>query len=323
MNKKSVFNVLRVVISVGLLALLIWLMRNSFGEVMLALRKSNKLLIFLSFLLFLVGMILLSIRLRLIIKAQDLIVTQSEATSLIFVGQFFNNFLPTSVGGDIVKIYYIAKKTGKKLSSFAAVFFDRLLGTFTLVITVLLTYIFVKEAAANKSIMTFMVIAVSVAIPVCLILFSRRIAKKIPFLGRLLRLFKLEDKMKEIYEIIYTYKKHPRLLVNAILISFALQVVTFYAVYFMARGLNCYVPLKMIFLFMPIISTVSMAPSINGLGVREGSFVLLFGPLMGKEAAFALSILWLAINFCASLIGGVLYLFGKQFRFKGGVAIND
>jgi hypothetical protein len=40
--------------------------------------------------------------------------------------------------------------------------------------------------------------------------------------------------------------------------------------------------------------------------------VFFFGPLVGKEGAFALAIMWLAINVCLSFIGGILYLFGTK-----------
>ena len=88
----------------------------------------------------------------------------------------------------------------------------------------------------------------------------------------------------------------------------------FCAVYLVIRSLGYHVSLKLVFLWMPIISTAAMAPSINGLGVREGAFVLFFQSAMGKQGAFALSILWFGINFCISLIGGVFYLFTRQHK---------
>jgi hypothetical protein len=120
--------------------------------------------------------------------------------------------------------------------------------------------------------------------------------------------------MKALYEIIYNYKKHPALIINAIFISLLLQCVMFYSVYLIARSLNFCIPVKIVFLLMPIITTAAMAPSINGLGVREGSFVFFFGPFVGKHGAFAISLIWLALNFGVSVIGGVLYLFNRQYK---------
>lgn len=315
MNKRLGFNVLRITVSVGLILFLLWIMRGSLEGVLLTIKKINKLLLLVSFIFFLLGYLLLSIRFKFIMRAQHLKITVKEAISLTLIGQFFSNFLPTTIGGDLVKVYYASKSTGKKLPSLACVIFDRLLGTFTLILMMFGASLFVKKSPYSRSITTFVIISSIVSLAMILIFFSRRIAKRVPFLSPLLRVFNLEEKMKGIYDIIYNYKKHPRLIINAVCISIALQLISFYSGYLLIRGLNFYVPLRMVFLLLPIITTVSMAPSINGLGVRESAFVILFGPLMTKEGAFALSILWGGLTLSISLIGGITYLFSKQYRF--------
>ena len=76
------------------------------------------------------------------------------------------------------------------------------------------------------------------------------------------------------------------------------------------------IPIIDILLRMPIISILSLLPSINGLGLREGSTVVFFGPIIGKENAFAVSILWLFVLFVTSIIGGVIYGLSPQFKIK-------
>ena len=145
MNKKLIFNLLRTIISAGLLALIIWFMRDSIDDVGEAIKKINKSVFLISFLLFLLGYLLLSLRLKYIMGAQNLKISFRESISLTLTGQFFSNFLPTSIGGDVVKAYYASVITGKKAQSFASVVFDRMLGTFTLVLMVLFSYFFVKN----------------------------------------------------------------------------------------------------------------------------------------------------------------------------------
>jgi hypothetical protein len=74
---------------------------------------------------------------------------------------------------------------------------------------------------------------------------------------------------------------------------------------------------------MPIISAVSLLPSINGLGVREGSTVLFFGPIIGKENAFVVSILWFLVLFVTSIAGGLIYALSPQFKIKWGDVKED
>jgi len=61
---------------------------------------------------------------------------------------------------------------------------------------------------------------------------------------------------------------------------------------------------------------MSLLPSINGLGLREGATVLLFGPLIGKTSAFAVSVLVIAMLLATSLVGGLIYAISPQFRVK-------
>ncbi len=313
-NKKLAFNIIRVLVSIGLIAFLFWMMRGSIGEVGLVIKGADKLMLFASFLISLVVIVFLGFRLRMIMKAQHINIALWDTVYLTFIGQFFNNFLPTSTGGDIVKAYYASKKTGRKVHSIACIIMDRLLGTFTLVVMVLSASLIVKKSFLSKSVTSFIIIAIIVSAVIMLVLFSKRVAKKIPFMKFLSRFLNADGKTKDLYDIIYNYKSHPSLLINALGMSILLQAVSFFSVYLIIRSLGFSVPLKLVFLWMPIISTASMAPSINGLGVREGTFVFFFGPLMGKQGAFALGLLFLGINFTTSLIGGVFYIFTKHHK---------
>lgn len=323
MNKKTLLNLIRVLISVGLIAFLFWLMRGSLGDVAATIKKVNKPLLFLSFIIYAGSISLLGVRLKFIMTAQRLHITLRRAAYLTFIGFFFNNFLPTSAGGDVVKAYYAVKWTHKKMPTIACIILDRIIGTFTFFVMAFMAYLFIKVAFADKLIKTFIAVTAIASLVIIAMLFNKRIAGSIPFIGAIFRMFNLEEKMKGIYEVLHNYKAHPRLLLNAVFISVALQIATFSAVYVIARGLNVLLPFKYVLLLMPIICTASMAPSINGLGVREGSFVFFFGPIIGKEEAFALSILWLGVSFGVSLIGGALYLIGSKEKIPAIIKMKE
>lgn len=311
MIKKILLNLLRIVVSVGLIIFLFWLMRGSLGDVASAIKKANIPLLLISLVCFVSSIMLQGVRLDAIMKAQNLDITLKEVIRLTFIGQFFSNFLPTSVGGDVVKAYYASRQTKKKIPSIACIFLDRVLGTVTLFIMLLVTCLFVKGAFLNKYIKVFLFITLAASIAVALVFFNKNIAKTFrPFVNK----FKASKAIKHFYELVHNYKRHPGLLSGALLISALLQLISFFAAYLITISLHCPVPLKEVLLLMPIVCTMGMAPSISGLGVVEGSFVFFFGPFMGKEAAFALSILWRGCNFFVSLTGGVLYLFKKDHK---------
>lgn len=67
-------------------------------------------------------------------------------------------------------------------------------------------------------------------------------------------------------------------------------------------------PISRLLLIIPIIWTVSMLPSLNGLGVREGAFVYFLKGYIGTEKAFAISLLWLGLIIFYSIVGGIYQL---------------
>ena len=74
------------------------------------------------------ALLLIALRWRMLLKIQDVEISLWEATRLTFLGQFFNSIVPGTVGGDLVKAYYVAKHTPKTAAVIVSVFVDRLLG---------------------------------------------------------------------------------------------------------------------------------------------------------------------------------------------------
>jgi uncharacterized membrane protein YbhN (UPF0104 family) len=99
------------------------------------------------------------------------------------------------------------------------------------------------------------------------------------------------------------------------------QSASILVLYAMSLALGAHAPLMYFFLLVPVVHLVSMLPSLNGLGIREGAYVYFLGPYIGKEYALALGILWLGLLFLLSLLGGVVYLLRQDYhvRFKEAV----
>ena len=118
--------------------------------------------------------------------------------------------------------------------------------------------------------------------------------------------------MEKPHSSFLAFKGKKTLLLKTFSISLLAQFFSFLAVYFLIKGLYGFVPLIRVVLIMPIIYIASMFPSINGLGVREGAFLVLFRPLIGAEKAFALSLLWLFLYILIGILGGFVYAFAKH-----------
>jgi hypothetical protein len=122
-------------------------------------------------------------------------------------------------------------------------------------------------------------------------------------------LARIRPRAASLYEAITPYAAARREIGLSILLSFAFQGVVIGVVFLNAHALHHDFPLTAVAVFVPLISLGGMLPvSVNGLGVREALYILLFGRVGATtELAVALALLYLAVTFVASLPGGVLY----------------
>ena len=123
---------------------------------------------------------------------------------------------------------------------------------------------------------------------------------------------RFHDTVHRVYEAVQRYWTHRRTLLLALGLSLILQSLVITIFYLISLALNLSVPLRYFFLFVPLISVISMLPiSVAGLGLREGSAVYLFTKVgLDSAGALSLSLLWFAVTALCSGLGGVVFLFG-------------
>jgi uncharacterized membrane protein YbhN (UPF0104 family) len=95
----------------------------------------------------------------------------------------------------------------------------------------------------------------------------------------------------------------------AVGLSFLFQAVVIGVVFLNALALGQSFSISALAVFVPLISLAGMVPvTVNGLGVREALYVLLFGQLgTSHDLSVSLALLYLAVTFMASLPGGIVY----------------
>lgn len=299
---------LRTVITLIFITLLYLSFRGELGEILQVLKGISPSYFLFCFLLQILVIGLISARLKLIFKSQGLILSLTEVVELSFLGIFFNNFLPTAAGGDLPKAFYAYKKTKKKIASFACVVGDRIIGLFTLVLMAFIGILLLWQEL-NRSIKVAVSSLFLVGSFLLLFLFNHRMAKSIKFLFSPLKKFGLEKKIEAIYDFLHTMSKNKKLLCQALFLSIAAQTLGVVSAFMLIQGLSVSESFLKLFVILPLIVTLSMLPSLNGLGIREGAFVYFLGGTIGKRSALAFSLLWLALLGMQSLIGGIYYLF--------------
>lgn len=306
--KKFLSLFVRILVSVSLMALLFYLVRDKTEELFSALRSTNVALFFAAFLFMVTTLVIVSARLKELLTVQKAHLSLKEISYLTFIGYFFNNFLPTSVGGDFAKAHYASKFTKLKLESFTSVFMDRLIGSATLFVIGLIGAFASARVIKNNTIiylLTGLVICVFFA---SFILLNRKFAGNFTFLLKPFLRPRLEEKLKKIYDAINNYKNRKDVIGYALLISIAAQVAAIFAVFFVAKSISVPIPLSSLFFVVPVSGALGMLPSINGLGIREGAFVYCLKNIVPIEKALAVALLFWGLLLLISVVGGLIYL---------------
>jgi uncharacterized protein (TIRG00374 family) len=305
----------RIIISISLIIVLLYAMRGNYEKIASTLRNIDVRLFALALALFLSAITVASYRLSMIVKAQrEGGITLKEAVSLTLLGYFFNNFLPTSIGGDVVKAYYLSKKTGDNIGSFTSVFVDRLTGLLTMIFMASVALLFIQSSMIDAKVRQMLYIITLLALLAVLFMINKNFAKK--FSGLLVFVRPLEDKLINAYRAVHRYKDNGPLVMKTLLISVVSQLLFYSSFGAMAASIGSHIRAMDILLRLPVVGVMSLLPSLNGLGLREGATVVFFGPLIGKGNAFAVSILWIIILLITSFLGGLIYVLSPQFRVR-------
>ena len=251
-----------------------------------------------------------SFRLRCVFKVQNIHMTFRECYHLGFVGLFYNLMLPSSVGGDVAKVVYAYKHSGKKIESATSILLDRLLGFVALIVMAGIGLICFSKEAENTYINYAVYGACGVLVFLVAFFTSRRFARLFKGFARLIPKEKWKLQLAEVYHAIYGYRHHQGPVLAAILLSFVGQAVFITTNYWLSLSIGADINFWKFFILIPVVCIVSMAPSIGGLGVREAGVLYLFSRYLSPERALALTL----------LMDSVIYSFGIGSGIWNGFA---
>jgi glycosyltransferase 2 family protein len=222
-----------------------------------------------------------------------------EFLAYTFVGMFTNLFVPGLLAGDAARSVYLGRRYGRIGEAIASVVADRGVGLIGLFWLAAFAAIFLNFAPLPPSIIT--PTAVVGAITLAGFLAAPLVARMIHLMPRPLR---------RAGGIVAPHLHHPAALIPAIALSILLQVTLAAGQYLLAVGLGMTVPLSLFILCVPIANVFASMPlTLNGLGIRESAYLVLFGMAgMRKEDAIALGLLWFAVTLAGGLTGAIAFV---------------
>jgi len=309
--KKWGWLTIRAGFSLVLLSLLFW--KTDFHQFSGVFRNMNIFLFLVSFLSYMLLFILMAYRWQVLLRVLGITIPIRRLYKTYLVGVFFNNFLPTTIGGDIARGYNLYQFTQKGKETAVSVVVERFLGFTSLLIIgvagLALSYSSLRDPLLAWlilfAIFAYFITLIVVLTPTTFLLTDRFLYK--------FNFRKLDLKMHRIPEVISVYRSSPYILLRLIIFSLLLQTIAILIYYILCYSLHLDIPLLYVFFFFPIINIVSMIPiSLGGLGIREGISVYLFQKIGIVSAhAMGLSLAWYSIILCISAIGGIIYALGN------------
>jgi len=253
-----------------------------------------------------------AVRWRLLARAFGFQESVSRLTAYYFIGMYFNLLLPTSVGGDVVRAWYLDAGSGRKASAFLSVLLDRLSG-----LLVLLALACLGVALSPLAIPAW--IAWSVWSIAATALASMMLAAVAARHGG-----RYSNRLRQVRDALFLLRR-PRVLLAVTGLSIFVQAANVVIVIIVGQALQLSVPSTFYWILVPMVTLLTLLPiSLNGMGVREGATALLLAPFgVAQGAALGLALAWFAVHALASLLGGLVYLFGRFPKPAASATTND
>ncbi len=252
-----------------------------------------------------------------LVRAQNLNVAFRSLLGSYLVAAFFNNFLPSNIGGDVVRIRDTAQSAGSKTLAATIVLVDRGIGLLGLIFVAALGATMAAQGSASLGPIgpgiLWAILAGVLALGTWAVLRPQGIATLLRPL-RALHQEWVEERITRLTIALARFRDVPHVL--AACIAGAIVVQGMLVVYFalVAHGLHLNISLAHLAIVVPLSFIVQMLPvSLNGFGVRETTFVLYFTRLgLPAESALALSFIGAVLIMVFSLLGAVTYLMRRS-----------
>jgi len=248
-----------------------------------------------------------------LLKGQGIYLPFLKTLELNFIGLFFNTFMPSLTGGDVVKAYYVSKHTDQRLEAATTVLIDRIVGMLALIAIGAVASLYAISDPQIRKPATSIVVCFFVMTILCIAFFNKRLMKKFSFDVKKERWQKAIVSLKRVYSAFYIYRSKKALLVKVFLMSIVIQIMSILINYQIALGLGLNISMKYFFLFIPIIAVISTIPiTFAGWGLGESLYKYFFGLVTGAcGLAVTMSIIVRLIILILNLFGGIFYIFHK------------
>jgi glycosyltransferase 2 family protein len=268
---------------VATILIILLIQQEGWGEIVEALKQISPLSFLLALASLLISRLFVIARWHVLLRSGGVKIPFSRTTELTLMGLFASNFLPTTIGGDVIRLTGVMQMGFDRAICLASIAADRLIGMAGMVFTVPFGLVPTWESLGQVASHSFALML--------------SLQRPIHFVRRTLQTFS-------------TWFRQPRALITSLLYTWGNMVFIFSAIYLLVEGLGSHVSFWLIAGLYSLAYFITLIPiSINGYGVQELSLTYLFLHVGGLSAATSLSMaVLIRIIFMFASLPGALFL---------------
>jgi glycosyltransferase 2 family protein len=260
---------------------------------------------------------LMAVRWRHLMAAQGMHDHLRWMTRAYFVAYTAGQVLPTSIGGDAMRVFETSRRhVGRTGDVTAIVVLERALGGAA---TVLLGAIGFVVAIGEYDVGAYLWLEglfVFGTIGLAIVFFSRRARPVLVRSEPLLRRLRIDRPVRAFYDGVHHYRGHPRLLLGVFAFTIALQAVRVLSLWAVGRAVGIELGPRIYYVMGPLFFLVLLIPfTLNGIAVREAFFVSFLGAVgVGADQAFAAGFLFFVVTLVLAVPGAAILLWESARR---------
>ena len=261
------------------------------------------------------GVIISSYQWQCLLDGERINIDLRKLVNLYLVGIAFNHFLPTGMGGDVIKAYYVGKEGDNLPGSASAVIMSRVTGFFGM-LCVSIPTIIIWHTLFTSSITIFFLLS---CLAMCATLGGTMLLVTVlPRLAGRWAHWGIIGSVIRVGQTIRSSCMRPTIMIKALLFGMIFHLGAALNYYCYAKMLHVNVPIMFYMVAIPFISLIAFLPvSLNGYGLREGALVAIFSTIhipASTVLVFALLADVQALFF--GMIGGLIYILMGQRQTK-------
>ncbi len=313
--KKQISFFLKLLLGFGLLGYLVFV-KSDPKEIFKIIKTTIPVFVALSFSLHGIGIFIKSIRWNILLKENGSSYKLKDLIKFYLVSNFFNHFLPTRFGGDIIRISDTKSMKNGLSASTIIVFVERISGIFILFIFALIASIIRIDFVKGMPQIWLTAIAGFIGI-----IFLFILLKKTPenYFSRFKIRSKLFGKILIKFDSLHLIAKsslvNKKVIIKILFWGVILQLNVIIHYYLIGLSLGLTIPfIDYFFIISVFLIVLSIPISFNGYGVREQVLILFFTPYgyINPAIAISFSFLDMIFNLILGIFGGIIFLLRRK-----------